>query len=101
MGRDITPPCKRKSNTPQPYQQHFYIAVGCIYTIDRNPRKHGARTLGSDIPIIGEEEARAMKPDYFLVLPYHFLPEMLKREKEFVDRGGRFIVPVPTVQLVP
>lgn len=71
------------------------------YLADRNPRKHGGSTLGSDIPIISEEEARRKKPDYFLVLPYHFLPEMRKREKDFIDRGGRFIVPVPTVQLIP
>jgi hypothetical protein len=68
---------------------------------DRNRRKHGARTLGTNIPIVSEEEARAMNPDYFLVLPYHFLSEMLEREKDFLERGGRFIVPVPTIQLVP
>ena len=68
---------------------------------ERNPRKWGARTLGSNIPIVSEEEARAMKPDYFLVLPYHFLDEMMEREKEFIGRGGRFIVPVPTVKVVP
>jgi len=50
---------------------------------------------------ISEEDARAMKPDYFLVLPYHFLDEMLVREKEFTDRGGKFIIPVPSVKLVP
>lgn len=71
------------------------------YLADRNTRKHGARTLGTDIPIISEEAARELKPDYFLVLPYHFLPEMLVREKDFIARGGKFIVPVPTVQLVP
>lgn len=71
------------------------------YLADRNPRKHGARTLGTDISIISEEEARSMSPDYFLVFPYHFLPEMLDREKEFIARGGRFIVPVPTVRLLP
>jgi hypothetical protein len=71
------------------------------YLADRNRRKHGARTLGTNIPIVSEEEARAMNPDYFLVLPYHFLPEMLEREKPFLERGGRFIVPVPTIQLVP
>jgi hypothetical protein len=71
------------------------------YAAERNPRKWGARTLGSNIPIISEEEARTLKPDYFLVLPYHFLDEMLVREKEFVDRGGKFIVPVPTVKLAP
>ena len=57
--------------------------------------------LRANIPIVSEEKARGMKPDYFLVLPYHFLPEMLEREKEFVACGGRFIVPVPTVQLIP
>ncbi|MDP1682596.1 MAG: class I SAM-dependent methyltransferase [Burkholderiales bacterium] len=71
------------------------------YAAERNPRKWGTRTLGSNIPIISEEDARALKPDYFLVLPYHFLDEMLVREKEFIDRGGKFIVPVPVVKLVP
>lgn len=71
------------------------------YLADRNPRKHGARTIGTNIPIISEEDARAMAPDYFLVLPYHFLPEMLDREKDFIAGGGRFIVPVPTTQIVP
>lgn len=71
------------------------------YAAERNPRKWGTRTLGSNIPIISEEDARAMNPDYFLVLPYHFLDEMIVREKEFIDRGGKFIVPVPSVKLVP
>jgi trans-aconitate methyltransferase len=68
---------------------------------DRNPKKWGTRTLGTNIQIISEEEARASKPDYFLVLPYHFLPEMLKRETEFINRGGQFIVPVPDIQFTP
>jgi hypothetical protein len=42
--------------------------------------KWGAKTLGTDIPIISEDDARAKQPDYFLVLPYHFLDEMLVRE---------------------
>ena len=71
------------------------------YAADRNPRKWGTRTLGSNIPIISEEDARAMNPDYFLVLPYHFLDEMKVREKNFIDRGGKFIVPVPNVKLIP
>jgi SAM-dependent methyltransferase len=71
------------------------------FAAERNPRKWGTRTLGSNIPIISEEEARSMNPDYFLVLPYHFLDEMLVREKQFIDRGGKFIVPVPTVKVVP
>jgi hypothetical protein len=71
------------------------------YAAERNPRKWGTKTLGSGIPIVSEEDARAMDPDYFLVLPYHFLDEMLVRENDFISRGGKFIVPVPRVKLVP
>lgn len=71
------------------------------FAADRNPQKWGTCTLGSDIPIISEEDARNLQPDYFLVLPYHFLNEMQEREKEFIARGGKFIIPVPEVRLVP
>ena len=70
------------------------------FIADRNPMKYGGWSVGSDIPIISEEEARAMKPDYFLVLPYYFLSEMIFREKEFLKSGGKFIVPIPEVHTI-
>lgn len=67
---------------------------------ERNPDKWGKKTVGTLIPIISEAEARAAKPDYFLVLPWHFLPEFKKREKEYLAAGGRFIVPLPQFQVI-
>lgn len=67
---------------------------------DRNTDKHGARTLGTDIPIISEEESRAMKPDYYLVLPWHFKTEFLEREKESLRRGIKMIFPLPDIEVV-
>jgi hypothetical protein len=67
---------------------------------DRNPAKWGGATVGSGIPIISEEEMRAARPDYLVVLPWHFLDEFKLREKDFLARGGRFIVPIPKVELV-
>ncbi|MEW5848672.1 MAG: class I SAM-dependent methyltransferase [Myxococcota bacterium] len=67
---------------------------------DRNPAKWGTRTVGSDIPIISEDEMRAAKPDYLLVLPYHFLPEFKEREKALTERGGQLIVPIPRPEVV-
>jgi hypothetical protein len=67
---------------------------------DRNPDKWGSETIGTKIPIISEEESRAMNPDYYLALPWHFLDEFLERETEFLARGGQFIVPLPEVRLV-
>lgn len=67
---------------------------------DRNPDKWGSHTIGTNIPIISEEDSRARNPDYYLVLPWHFLDEFVEREQEFLDRGGQFIVPLPEVRVV-
>lgn len=67
---------------------------------DRNPDKWGSETIGTKIPIISEEDSRAMSPDYYLALPWHFLAEFLEREQEFLKGGGRFIVPLPEVRVV-
>ncbi len=66
---------------------------------ERNPDKYGAYTLGTNIPIISEAESRAMNPDYYLVLPWHFKKEFLEREKEALDKGTGFIFPVPKVDV--
>ena len=65
-----------------------------------NPDKFGAFTPGTHIPIISESEARDMKPDYFLVLPWHFKEGILQREAEFLARGGRMIFPFPEIEIV-
>lgn len=70
------------------------------YAADRNPEKHGAFTLGTDIPIISEQESRAMKPDYYLVLPWHFKAEFIDRERETISRGTGLIFPLPTIEIV-
>jgi SAM-dependent methyltransferase len=69
------------------------------YAAERNPDKYGAFTLGTNIPIISEEESRAMNPDYYLVLPWHFKAEFLEREKESLDKGTGFIFPIPTIDI--
>ncbi|HTC00206.1 MAG TPA: class I SAM-dependent methyltransferase [Ferruginibacter sp.] len=65
-----------------------------------NDQKFGSFTPGTFIPIISEKEARAMKPDYFLVLPWHFKNSILEREKEYIEQGGKFIFPLPEIEIV-
>lgn len=67
---------------------------------DRNPSKHGLRTIGTNIPIKSEEEMRAVKPDYLLILPWHFIEEFREREREYLKNGGKFIVPCPKFQVI-
>jgi hypothetical protein len=65
-----------------------------------NEEKFGSYTPGSHIPIISEKEAKAMNPDYFLVLPWHFKHSILEREKEYISNGGKFIFPLPEIEIV-
>jgi hypothetical protein len=70
------------------------------YIAEVNKDKFGCFTPGTNIPIIPEEEARAMKPDYFLVFPWHFKHSILDREREFIENGGKFIFPLPEIEIV-
>lgn len=69
------------------------------YAAERNPDKYGASTLGTNIPIISEAESRAMNPDYYLVLPWHFKEEFLEREKGTLEKGIGLIFPLPKVTI--
>jgi SAM-dependent methyltransferase len=67
---------------------------------DRNEDKWGTKTVGTNIPIISEAESRKQKPDFYLALPWHFIKEFKKREREFLKRGGKFVMPMPQVHFV-
>jgi hypothetical protein len=65
-----------------------------------NADKFGRVTPGTHIPIVSESEARAMSPDYFLVLPWHFKEGILQREREYLSGGGKMIFPFPEIEIV-
>lgn len=79
-----------------------YYGIGpdlVSHVADRNPIKWGRQTV-TRIPIISEEDCRAMNPDYLLAFPYHFMQEFLTREAEFLKRGGKFISPIPKLTFI-
>jgi len=81
--------------------QYFGLSerdLPCI--ADVNPGKYGAFTPGTGIPIVAEAEARALHPDCFLVLPWHFRRGILEREKDFLAAGGRMVFPLPSLAVV-
>jgi cyclopropane fatty-acyl-phospholipid synthase-like methyltransferase len=67
---------------------------------ERNPKKFGGRTLGTNIPIVSEQESRDRRPDYYLVLPWHFKEEFLERERAMLEAGAGFIFPLPQIEIV-
>jgi len=70
----------------------------CIAEV--NADKFGCYTPGTKIPILSEKDVHAMKPDYLLVLPWHFKDNILEREKEYLAKGGKFIFPLPSLEIV-
>jgi hypothetical protein len=67
---------------------------------DVNADKFGCVTPGTHIPIVSEADARALEPDFFLVLPWHFKSGILERERPFLERGGKLIFPFPDIEIV-
>ena len=70
------------------------------YIADRNPDKVKLYTPGTKIQIISEKKSRLKRPDYYLVLPWHFKNEILLREKNIRKKGTKFIFPLPKLQIL-
>lgn len=67
---------------------------------ERQISKVGLKTLGSDIDLISEDDARNKNPSCMLVLPWYFKEEIVDREREYIQNGGSLLFPMPTVHLV-
>jgi len=81
--------------------QYFEIDSSMIEAIaERSPFKCGLFTVGSNIPILSEDEMRKAKPDYLLVFPWHFINEFVERETEYLKQGGKFVVPCPKFEII-
>ena len=81
--------------------QYFGINRNKIsYIADRNPQKVNLYTPGTKIKIVSESFSRMCKPNYYLVLPWHFKKEIILREKKAIKDGSKFIFPLPKVKIV-
>ncbi len=80
--------------------QYFSIDNKIIdYVAERNNNKFNLYTPGTNIKIISEELSRFYKPDYYLVLPWHFKKEILSRESLMIKKGTKFIFPLPKIKI--
>jgi len=65
-----------------------------------NKYKFNRYTPGSKIKIVSEKSVKLKKPDYMLVLPWHFKDYIVKRERDFLKKGGKLIFPLPEIEIV-
>lgn len=71
------------------------------YTVDANPHKHGRFTPGTHIPIHPPERLEQTRPDYVLILPWNLTAEIVESMSGIREWGGRFVVPIPDVRVLP
>lgn len=67
---------------------------------ERSPYKFGMKTVGTNIPIISEQEMREQNPNYLLVLPWHFIDEFERREQNYIQSGGALVLPCPQFKVI-
>jgi len=70
------------------------------FVADRSAYKHGRFTPGMRLPIVPAEELRTRQPDYALLLVWNFAAEVLNQQQAYRDAGGKFIIPIPDVNVV-
>ena len=70
------------------------------YTVDRSPHKQGHFLPGTRIPIFAPEKIRETKPDYVLILPWNLKDEIASQMAHIREWGGRFVVPIPAVEVL-
>lgn len=81
---------------------HFGIGTDTIdFLVDRNPLKQGLYSPGAMIPILHPDAIREKKPDFLLVLAWNFFDEIREQLADYEAAGGRFIVPLPKLQILP
>ena len=71
------------------------------FTVDRNPYKQGKFLPGTHIPIHPPEKIRQERPDYVMILPWNFKDEIIQQLQYVLEWGGKFVVPIPEVTVIP
>ena len=77
-----------------------FTADDLKYVTDTTPQKIGLLTPGSHIPVVSPEILATETPDYILLLAWNYREFILKKEKALRERGAKFIIPIPEVEIV-
>ena len=70
------------------------------YIGEVNKFKFNKYTPGTKIKIISEKDIKKKKPDYLLVLPWHFKDHIIKKEQKYLNSGGKLLFPLPDIEII-
>jgi hypothetical protein len=78
----------------------FGLGEKLSYLVDDNPRKFNTFSPGHHLPVFPSDLLYEKKPDYVVILAWNYSDPIIKRHQKFIDEGGHFIIPVPTIKMV-
>ena len=70
------------------------------FIVDDSPLKQGLYSPGLNIPILASSSINELKPDYLLILAWNFADSIVKKNRQFTESGGKFIIPLPNLQII-
>lgn len=70
------------------------------YVVDESPERYNKFLSGIHIPVYSYSEMKKSFPDYYIMFAWNYKEEILKKEKEFLEKGGKFIIPLPDVEII-
>ena len=70
------------------------------FIVDDSPLKQGLFSPGLNIPVFSSSQIETLKPDYLLILAWNFADSIIKKNQKFIDSGGKFIIPLPTLEVI-
>ena len=70
------------------------------FIVDDSPLKQGLFSPGLHIPIYSSSQIETLKPDYLLILAWNFADSIIKNNQKFLETGGKFIIPLPTLEVI-
>ena len=70
------------------------------FIVDDSPLKQGLFSPGLKIPVLPSNSIDLQKPDYLLILAWNFAESIINKNKEFLNNGGKFIIPLPELKII-
>ncbi|MCG2586664.1 class I SAM-dependent methyltransferase [Massilia sp. TS11] len=89
------------STTATTLLYHFELEKRATMMFDDNPIKHGTYSPGAHIPVYPSEQLYTLRPDIVVIIAWQYSTPIMARHQRYMDEGGQFLVPLPSMQLHP
>lgn len=70
------------------------------YVVDESPERVGRVIPGVHILILRPDKISESKPDFIMILAWSYSEEIIDKQKEFIKKGGKVIIPLPEIKII-